>query len=62
MQVREFRKAGHTPSLIAALVHFDGYGVGLGIVGGVALAALVGITVVRAVWRRGWGRLAEARV
>jgi NNP family nitrate/nitrite transporter-like MFS transporter len=39
-----------------------GYGFGLGLVGGVALAALVGITIVRAVWRRSWGELAEARV
>jgi NNP family nitrate/nitrite transporter-like MFS transporter len=38
-----------------------GYGVGLGIVGGVALAALVGIVAVRAAWRRGWGDAVEAR-
>jgi NNP family nitrate/nitrite transporter-like MFS transporter len=39
-----------------------GYGLGVGLVGSVALGALVGIVVVRASWRRSWGRLAEARV
>ena len=38
------------------------YGVGLGLVGGVALAALVAIVVVRAHWRRSWAHLGEARV
>ena len=39
-----------------------GYGFGLGIVGGVVLAAMAGIVLVRAAWQRGWGELAEARV
>jgi NNP family nitrate/nitrite transporter-like MFS transporter len=39
-----------------------GYGFGLGLVGSVAIAALVGIVAVRAHWRRAWTQLAEAPV
>jgi NNP family nitrate/nitrite transporter-like MFS transporter len=39
-----------------------GYGVGLGLVGGVVMGALVAIVVVRAHWRRAWAHVAEARV
>ena len=39
-----------------------GYGFGLGLIGAVAVGALVAIIAVRASWRRGWSELAEARV
>ena len=51
------------PTLLGVAKDLTGtYAIGIGVVALVALLALGGIVVVRPVWRRGWARLAEARV
>jgi MFS transporter, NNP family, nitrate/nitrite transporter len=39
-----------------------GYGAGLSLIGIVVLAAFIGVGVLRPLWRRGWGAVAEAPV
>lgn len=41
---------------------FGSYGAGLSLVAGVVFVAFVGVAVLRAAWRRGWGATAEAPV
>lgn len=51
------------PTVLGTLKELAGtYGAGLGVLGFVGLVALVTIVLVRASWRAGWSRLAEAPV